>query len=83
MGPLERLERVAGPGPSFEDAGGLGEDDKPGYQLSRFDHRFVAVLQPFDPAQGAREELVRLVFDLVLDPVFLGLVHPGLLGLLE
>jgi len=57
----------------FASADGLGEDEL-GHQLSRLDHRCVAVLQQLDPAYPAGEELVRRDFDLVLVP--LRLVHP-------
>jgi hypothetical protein len=44
----------------FASADGLGEDEL-GHQLSRLDHRCVAVLQQLDPAYPAGEELVRAI----------------------
>jgi hypothetical protein len=57
--------------------------DEPWHQLAWLDHRCVVVLQQLDPAYPAREELVRLVLEFVLDVVPLRLVHLTLLELPE
>src|SRR6185369_13117303 len=73
VGPLQLLKCRAGPGPP-NAAGRFGQDQR-GQQLSRLEVRVVAVRFPVHPAHRAREERPYLIFDLVPDAVFRGLVH--------